>query len=246
MGWRAATGLLVIGIAGCGVHLGYGDEEIVDQADDARKAPKSGTLDAQVPPAPPNGGIDGGVIVDDEIDAGSDATTAPPPAPTPPLPPPFRRVFVSSTSSNANLGGVSGADARCQNLANAANLGGTWRAWVSSSTSSPSARFSKATVPYRLLDGTVIANDWNDLLSGSLRHAIDRDEKNTVTTGIEVWTATTSTGTYEGGGCNGFTSGSSNAPIVAQGVTDRASGQWTYVYLQYCDRTNPRIYCFEQ
>lgn len=104
----------------------------------------------------------------------------------------------------------------------------------------------KATIPYRLLDGTIVANDWNDLTSGGLRHAIDRDEKNVLTASAEVWTATTSTGTYEGGGCNSFTSSSSSSAYAAQGVSDRASGQWTNVYLQFCDRTNPRIYCFEQ
>jgi hypothetical protein len=157
-----------------------------------------------------------------------------------------RRVFISSTPSTANLGGIAGADTKCQNLATAANLGGMWRAWVSSNASSPDTRFTKATVPYRLLDGTMVATNWNDLTNGSILHGIDRDEKNVLTSGTEVWTATTSDGNFQGGGCNGFTSAADSAPTAAQGISDRTNGQWTNVYLQFCDRTNPRIYCFEQ
>jgi hypothetical protein len=251
MGWRAAAGLLAIGIAGCGVHLGYGDDEVVAQAGDPPKAPKDGTLDAQAPPVSPDGIVDGGgVVIIDDVDAASAPSPSPGPGPTPTTPTPasaaYRRVFVSSTPSSANLGGVTGADARCQDLANAANLGGSWRAWVSSSTSSPSVRFTKSSVPYRLLDETLVAVSWAELTGGSLRHAIDRDEKNVLTTGIEVWTATTSAGAYNGGGCNGFTSGANGAPTAAQGVTDQTDGDWTEVYVQFCDRTEPRIYCFEQ
>ena len=52
-----------------------------------------------------------------------------------------KRVFVSSTSSSANLGGIAGADSTCQTLANTAGLGGsTWKAWLSvSGTRQPRA-----------------------------------------------------------------------------------------------------------
>src|SRR5208337_2765818 len=87
-----------------------------------------------------------------------------------------RRVFISSGKWTANLGGASGADGLCQSAATAAGLGGKWMAWVSTSTSSPKTRFVHSSVPWQLLDGTVIANDWSDLTSGSLEHNIDRDE----------------------------------------------------------------------
>jgi len=44
------------------------------------------------------------------------------------------RVFVTSSSWNGNLGGLSGAGAKCQQAADAAGLGGTWVAWLSDST----------------------------------------------------------------------------------------------------------------
>lgn len=157
-----------------------------------------------------------------------------------------RRVFVSSTGSTANLGGVAGADGRCQTLANAAQLGGMWRAWVSASGNTPVTRFTQATVPYRLLDGTVVADDWADLTNGNVDHGIDRNENNAFVSAAEVWTATTTGGNFAGGGCNGFTSGANGSPFAAQGITDRSDGDWTDVYDQFCDRTEPRIYCFEQ
>ncbi|MFA4941221.1 MAG: DUF1554 domain-containing protein [Patescibacteria group bacterium] len=42
-----------------------------------------------------------------------------------------KRVFVTSTTYNGNLGGVSGADEKCQARADAASLGGTWKAIIS-------------------------------------------------------------------------------------------------------------------
>ena len=44
--------------------------------------------------------------------------------------PGIKRVFVTSTSYNGNLGGASGADSKCQTAANNGNLGGTWKAFV--------------------------------------------------------------------------------------------------------------------
>ena len=245
---RAATCLLIVlAIAGCGVHLGYDDDEVVDQfVDPTEDRPKSGLLDAQVVPPANGGNPDAGAVeppvgVDASapVDASSsDGSTPPPPA--------FKRVFVSSTASNANLGGVNGADTRCQNLANAEGLGGNWRAWVSTSSSSPSSRFNKSSVPYRLLDGTLVANDWNDLTSGAVRRSIDRTEKNAVVNAVEVWTGTRTNGTFEADGCNGFTSGNVFAPVASQGISNQSGVQWTAAYLQFCDRSNPRIYCFEQ
>src|ERR1051326_3970478 len=43
------------------------------------------------------------------------------------------RVFVSSTTYDGNLGGFDGAAAKCQAVATAAGLGGTWAAWISAS-----------------------------------------------------------------------------------------------------------------
>ncbi|MBX3230925.1 MAG: hypothetical protein KIT84_36310 [Labilithrix sp.] len=158
------------------------------------------------------------------------------------------RVFVTSTQHTANIAGATGADAECERLASARNLGGTWRAWLSVSGSSASSRLVHATIPYRLLDGRIVANDWTDLTDGAIRTTIDVDEtRQRLTEAREVWTGTSTGGNlFNGGGCVNFSSASNGSFPVAVGVTSSTSADWTYIYLQECNRTDPRLYCFEQ
>jgi hypothetical protein len=98
-------------------------------------------------------------------------------------------VFVTSQAFNGNLGGLAGADAKCQTLARAAGLPGTYKAWLGNATVSAASRLTHATVPYTLVNGTVIANDFADLGTGKpnkpdvhhffLRHALDLTELGT-------------------------------------------------------------------
>jgi hypothetical protein len=159
---------------------------------------------------------------------------------------PSRRVFVSSKMYTANLGGHTGADSECQIMATSAGLGGVWMAWVSDNGSSPAARFTRAAVPYRLIDGTLIAANWTGLTSGSLAHAISNDEHGTLVLNWEVWTATTAGGTLAADGCNSFTSSTQAAKPAQVGLNDQIDSTWSNRYAQFCDRTNPRIYCIEQ
>ncbi|TSC66687.1 MAG: hypothetical protein CEO21_126, partial [Microgenomates group bacterium Gr01-1014_80] len=106
-------------------------------------------------------------------------TVAPTPTPTPtPLPPSasYKRVFETSLTYDGNLGGLAGADSKCQTLADTSGRGGTWKAWLSDSATSVSSRFTHATVSYKLLNGTTIANDWNNLTSGTILAPINLTE----------------------------------------------------------------------
>ena len=87
-----------------------------------------------------------------------------------------KNIFVTSQRHDGNFGGITGADTFCQGLATSAGLSGTYLAWLSDTTTSPSARFAQANVPYRLVDGTTIANDWADLVDGSIQNPINLDE----------------------------------------------------------------------
>src|SRR5207302_548222 len=75
-----------------------------------------------------------------------------------------RRVFVTSATTNGGFGGLDMGDLFCQSLADAGGLGGAFKAWLSDRATDAAARLSHATVPYRLVDGTLVANDWNDLI----------------------------------------------------------------------------------
>jgi hypothetical protein len=75
------------------------------------------------------------------------------------------------------------ADSRCQALAEGAGLSGTFKAWISGRVDTGSGpvphgavdRFTQATVPYELVNGTKVADDWADLTDGTLDHAIELD-----------------------------------------------------------------------
>ncbi|MFQ5349871.1 MAG: hypothetical protein ACE5EG_05445, partial [Thermoanaerobaculia bacterium] len=121
-----------------------------------------------------------------------DPTDVPPPAPA------GKKVFATSTTYNGNLGSIAGAHAKCQARAGAAGLPGTFKAWISGRTTgfgdqNAADDLSHATVPYELVNGTKVADDWADLTDGTLDHAIDRDEFGNSVSG-SVWTNTETNG----------------------------------------------------
>jgi hypothetical protein len=73
----------------------------------------------------------------------------------------------SNPGKGADLGGLKGADARCQSLAKAAGAGGTWRAYLSTPAAGGQAavnareRIGKG--PWRNAKGVVVAKSVDDL-----------------------------------------------------------------------------------
>jgi prepilin-type N-terminal cleavage/methylation domain-containing protein len=176
------------------------------------------------------------------------APTNTPPIPTATPVVSYKRVFITSTTYNGNLGGLSGADAKCQERANAASLGGTWKAWLSDSTSSPSTRFTKAT-GYKLLSGTVVAYSWTDLTDGILVAGIKSTEFNSAPSiPFETWTNTQIDGRAHLFHCTRWGTSSSNGSGL-QGTSFPDSlatnNSWTLNGTTQCDVLR-RLYCFEQ
>jgi hypothetical protein len=167
-------------------------------------------------------------------------------------------VFVSSVLYQGDLGGLTGADNDCNFLANSARLPGTYMAWLSTTATSAATRLTHGTVPYVLVDHTVVARDWAGLTSGTLQHAIDLTETggappqgtlpcsatpvwtNTGTLGVPV-TVTTD--------CGGWMSASSFDAYA--GTASSATSYWTAnCFLSgsassLCDDT-ASIYCIQQ
>jgi hypothetical protein len=119
---------------------------------------------------------------------------------------------------------------------------------MSDNTTSASARLTHAIVPYRLLDATLVANDWNALIRGSLAHSIDIDETGTRQGGgFDVWTGADAAGAgFQDGSCGSWTNGTANNPRGSVGANNATNQGWTEALMQTCDRTAPHIYCFEQ
>jgi cysteine-rich repeat protein len=164
-----------------------------------------------------------------------------------------RLVFATSVLYDGNLGGLAGADQKCNLRAEAAGLPGTYLAWISTQAGSPLSRFVKSTVPYTLVNGTEIADDWDDLVDGSLYAPIDRTEMAglTASTGLscEMVTRLARTGTtYDGSPgsytCNNFTWGGNNYSGTV-GRSTSPTTTWTSCTSGTCDIPMP-IYCFQQ
>lgn len=157
-----------------------------------------------------------------------------------------------------DIGGVAGADDLCATAASEAGLSGTFKAWISSSASSPETRFTNVAKagPYRLVrseeDGDnpppIVAASFTDLVtcnlpgSACLQHAIDRTERGgVVRLGSRVWTGTLSSGAAAPDTCNGFTERTDG--VV--GNLREATVAWTNADVIACFSSG-HLYCFEQ
>lgn len=161
-----------------------------------------------------------------------------------------RVVFVTSTTfAQHAYGGISAFDANCQALASASGLAGTYKAWISDNTTSPSIRFEHSTVPYVLPNGVTIANNWTDLTDGTIQSAINLNEFGLpygAISGVASNTNTDGTVYDSGNHCGNFNGG---APFVndstMRGDPRRTDSGWTVFNSAVCSASS-RGYCFEQ
>jgi len=167
---------------------------------------------------------------------------------------PSKLIFVSSERYSGNLGGLDGADAHCQSLAQAAGRTGTFRAWLSMLNVPAWKRLAHSTVPYALRTGAIVANDWADFTSGTLRHDIDATEGDAPPPNVlsscnpgVFWTATDEHGAEYGlGDCQGWTDASDGPPGTVLGVLAKGTLRWsTFCYGGSCNSSAP-IVCLEQ
>lgn len=241
------TGLLfhcILWVAAC-PNTGSGNADDVPRADagvtdagparDAAPAVDAGNApDAGRSPDAGNA-LDAGRSVDagNTVDAGNGADE--------------KRVFTTSLKYTGNLGGLAGADTECQALANAAALGATWLAWLGDGTDGPMTRFNHATTPYRVVGGGLAAQDWADLIDGTLGVPLNHDETGTPLPQDDdmiVWTAVFHTGgNTTPVHCSGWTSAAQT--LVPTGLANATDTGWTVFAPHNCNEMH-RLYCFEQ
>lgn len=167
-----------------------------------------------------------------------------------PVPP--NLMFVSSTSYTGDLGGLAGADAKCQERATAGGLKGTFRAFLQSTQASVQIRLSGASGWLRP-DGRPLVNSVDDLLSGRILYPPVLDEYGSprvsiVASGISQaqilrdgsiatgsacvdWTSNDDSQTYEG-------PWSSMSGLSA--LTGAAAGCGSFPFALYCFETARR------
>ncbi len=176
---------------------------------------------------------------------------------------PWRRVFVSEEPQalpfeGLGAAGAAAADERCQVLGQ--DLGGTWLAWISDDQiDPPNVRFTQRPVPYWLLDETVIATSFDDLVDGTIEAPIEVTENgdslfalNPGAAAFPVWTATDPSGGATPEDCSDWTLAADEqsgrvglvGDLAALNLPDSA---WTSApILRNCTADGVRLYCFEQ
>lgn len=150
------------------------------------------------------------------------------------------QVFVTSETFTGNLGGLAGADNTCTSAAAAADLSGGWTAWLSDAMDD--ARDRIPDVRYERLDGTVVANDKDDLTDGIIAAPINVDETGATVGQSEVWTGTNEEGTVDGFHCGTWTRETEMA-TARWGTTTETNSSWTSDGEDVC-ATERRLYCF--
>jgi hypothetical protein len=167
-----------------------------------------------------------------------------------------KTVFITSLVYDGNLGGLAGADAKCNALASSAGLTGTFTAWLSDTLEDARSRVTHSPHPYVDTRGTIVANDWADLIDGTIDAAIMFDEDGIIGDGgNEAWSATDTDGTQAPGTsaastCSDWTSNAATGPIALTGLYSATDANWTdCVAAGGCVAANcnspVRLYCFE-
>ena len=161
-----------------------------------------------------------------------------------------KTVFVTSVSFNGNLGGLKGADDKCQAQADdPASIvpSGTYLAWLSDGTDSPNTRFTKSSHPYLLPDGTKIAENYTDLTDGSIQHFINIDPTGKTVGQNPFWTGTNEDGTTAQPfrTCTGWMEPITNARGMI-GSTGHTLTTWSSQAQNRCNTIRNRLACFQQ
>jgi hypothetical protein len=154
-----------------------------------------------------------------------------------------RLAFVTELDHDGAMGGLAGADARCNAAAADANLNGTYHAWLSAPGAAGASNATER-VTYDALarvDGALISNSLDELLSVDPLVPIERTAWNEVRD-VAVWTATSSRGGGSGSGCTEWTNNDAADTGVVGDSGDTVN--WTSGAALACDQP-AALYCFQ-
>jgi hypothetical protein len=160
-----------------------------------------------------------------------------------------KKVFVTSTTHKGNLGGLTGADQKCQTRATAGGLANPskFKAWLSDLTINAGDHITSDGPWYRP-DGIKVASNKAALTASSSTHlftAISQNETGAYTTNqyLLAWTGTGDNGVGIGDRCNDW--GNGTAGYTGQiGYATLSDNNWTTVTSVNCNELHP-LYCFE-
>lgn len=163
-----------------------------------------------------------------------------------------KRVFVTRTTYTGDLGGLQGADQKCQTAADAFSIGGTWIAWLSDSSNHALDRIA-GNGPWLNLSGETIFTNRAMLMTLPLAN-ISVQENGEAASSSQVWTGTQTGGQQSTSHCDDWSrsnllSGGLYGEFETTGdsnTNDGPTDTWTSSgFLSDCDN-QMRLYCFEQ
>ncbi len=168
-----------------------------------------------------------------------------------------KTVFLTSTTHPGDLGGLEGADAICQGLADTAGIGDVrrYRAWLASGDGAPDTLFMRSPSPYLRRDGATVADDYTDLTTcdaaapfDCLQNPIDVTEENVALAGFRpVWTNVLPSGSIHGvfsqDSCFYWTADVFGARV---GNASHTTAGWTAAGAGFECGVAAHLYCFEQ
>jgi hypothetical protein len=159
--------------------------------------------------------------------------------------PVFNVVFVTSTSSNGDLGGQAGADAECASLATSASLpSGIYKAWLSTSTANAISKLGSARGFVRP-DGQPFADQASDIAAGKILNTLSLDQNGIDVGRQNVWTGTTDAGTINGSNtCGDWTFGNGSS-FGELGETTGGAGAWSDDAVETDCLVSASIYCLD-
>jgi hypothetical protein len=160
-------------------------------------------------------------------------------------------MFVTSTVYTGDLGGVAGADAKCNDHALAAGLKGTYLAWIATdATDDPESRFTRSALPYVTPDGVKVANDYDDLTGGNVLSTVFIDEFAVTITDAGFVAPVKNDGTiyHNPETCNGYTSADTTVRTNLRAGTGNPGGDLDFYpnTAVVCAWSQMRILCVEQ
>jgi hypothetical protein len=164
-----------------------------------------------------------------------------------PAPAAVKRVFLTSVRYDGNRGGLTGADANCATAATSAALGGTWKAFLSTSAVNAIDRITEVGPWYRVDGTTKVFNNKTSMTIDALASITDENGGAGIT---HVWTGTAQNGTAATNHCTDWTDGTggSNGEVgLSTGVAgDAAVGNWADAAQTAACNGARHLYCIEQ
>jgi len=153
-------------------------------------------------------------------------------------------IFVTSSIHDGNLGGVTGANTICQNLATTAGFSGTWKALLSDDTNSIKDLLDTNFGQIYNSKGVVIADTVSDIWSIDLNDVITDDLGNIISNNTLVYTGSFIDGTKDTGHtCSNWTSNSSGDTGTTGDITSNIVWLKSEISPIVCSSYTVRIYC---